>query len=595
MTLADDLRIFAAGQEADADWSRGRFGVPAVPSLGTSVWVGSLVLNLLGLGLPVVLLQVYDRILPYQATGTLTFLVLGLIAVLLMDVLLRTVRGAITGWSAARFEHIAACRAADRLLSTAIGEFEKDSPGVHLDRFAAITVMKEYYSGQAKLLLIDLPFVTLFLGLIYFVAGWIVLVPLGIFAALAIASAGIGLWLRSVLADRAALDDRRYSFVIEALSGIHTIKLLSMESQMQRRYERLQESTAAASYLVTFVGNLAQGTGWFFSNLTMVSVASAGAIVVMEGGLSVGGLAACTLLAGRSVQPILRALGIWSQYQNISIARNRLAQMFEAPAEAPVGRADCGTIEGAIKIENVSFSYGEDEPQLLDDVSLEVDPGEVIGISGGSGSGKTTLLMLIMGLLDPTEGTVRIDGQDVRELDPYRLRPQIAFLPQAAVLFQGTIIENLTLFQGSAAFDSALEAARRIGVDEAVRHLPGGYQTDVGKGASMELPVGLKQSIAMARALAGKPRIILFDEANGGLDSTADGRLKEALASLKGEATIIIVSHRPSLLNLADRRFDLAEGKLVARAPTAANRKTRAKARIEVLHEVDEPPSEASL
>ena len=596
MTLAEDLRAYVAGREQDeAAWNKGHADVPDVPRLEPSVWLGSLVLNLLGLGLPVVLLQVYDRILPYQATETLALLVIGLIVVLLADAILRTVRGAITGWSAARFEHMAACRATERLLATTIGEFERDSPGVHLDRLAAINVMKDFYSGQAKLLLLDLPFVSLFLGLIFFIAGWVVLIPLCIFAVLAVASLTIGLWLRRALTDRATLDDRRYSFVIEALSGIQTIKLLAMEPLMQRRYERLQESTAAASYLVTFIGNLAQGTGWFFSNLTMVAVAAGGAVVVMEGGLSIGGLAACTLLAGRSVQPILRALGLWSQYQNISIAKDRLKQIFDVKAEANESSAPCGAVEGGILIDGVSFSYGSEEPLLLDNVSLEVRPGEVIGISGGSGSGKSTLLMLVLGLLKPTDGKVRVDGRDVGDVDPYQLRRQIAFLPQNAVLFQGSIIENLTLFQGSTAVDTALDAARMVGVDHAIRHLPEGYRTEVGRGASMELPVGLKHGIAMARALAGKPRIILFDEANSGLDSAADERLKEALAGLKGDATIVMVSHRPSLLNLADRRYDLIEGKLVPKDAGSSGQKASSSNAAKAPPKGGDAPSEASL
>jgi ATP-binding cassette subfamily C protein LapB len=596
MALAEDLGVFVAGREQDeAAWNRGRSGVPAIPRLEPSVWLGSLVLNLLGLGLPIVLLQVYDRILPYQATETLALLVIGLTVVLLADATLRTVRGAITGWSAARFEHLAACSATERLLATTIGEFEKDSPGVHLDRLAAINVMKDFYAGQAKLLLLDMPFVWLFLGLIYFIAGWVVFVPLCIFAVLAAVSLVIGLWLRRALADRATLDDRRYSFVIEALSGIHTIKLLAMEPLMQRRYERLQESTAAASYLVTFIGNLAQGTGWFFSNLTMVAVAAGGALVVMEGGLSIGGLAACTLLAGRSVQPILRALGLWAQYQNISIAKDRLTQIFDVQAEATEASAACGSVKGEIRIDGVSFSYGKEEPVLLDSIRLEVRPGEVIGISGGSGSGKSTLLMLIMGLLKPTDGKVRIDGRDIGDIDPFQLRRQVAFLPQNAVLFQGSIIDNLTLFQGSTAVEAALSAARMVGVDHAIRHLPDGYRTEVGRGASMELPVGLKHGIAMARALAGKPRIILFDEANSGLDSAADGRLKEALAALKGEATIVMVSHRPSLLNLADRRYDLIEGKLSPQGSGVPARKARGGDAAESKTKSGEAPSEASL
>ncbi len=549
-------------------WSRGASRAPDDPAHGAAAWLGSFALNVLGLALPIVILQVYDRILPYQATDTLTLLVVGLVVVLMIDGVLRVARGAITGWNSARFEHLASCRALDRLLAEPVGAFEQVSPGVHLDRLSAINVLRDYHAGQARLLFLDFPFITLFLGLIYFIAGWLVLVPVGLFIVLGLVAGLVGIALRRALEERAGLDDRRYSFVIEVLGGLSTIKLLGVEPLMQRRYERLQESTAGASHAVTQISNLAQSVGWLFSNLTMVSVAAGGAVIVMEGGLSIGGLAASTLLAGRAVQPVLRALGLWSQYQSITIARARVAKIFETPAEAPQEGLTCDGLEGAVRLEGLSFSYGGEEAPLFENLNLEVSPGEVIGISGQSGSGKTTFLMLIMGLLQPSKGKVEIDAVDMARLDPYALRRHIAFLPQTGTLFKGSILDNLTLFQGASAVTPALEAAQIVGIDDTIRHLPEGYEMQVGDGASTEIPTGLRQGIAMARALARRPRIILFDEANGGLDEASDARLKKALAALKGRATIIMVSHRPSLLQLADRRFDLREGRLVPAGET---------------------------
>lgn len=559
---------------AASSWSRGAPGVPEVPGPGAAAWLGSFGLNILGLGLPIVILQVYDRILPYQATHTLALLIAGLVLVLMMDGLIRVARGAITGWNAAKFEHLASCRALDRLLAEPVGEFERHPPGVHLDRLSAINVLRDFHAGQAKILLLDFPFITLFLGLIYFIAGWLVLVPIGIFVVLALLAGLVGLSLRRALEQRAVLDDRRYSFVIEVLAGLSTIKLLGVEPLMQRRYERLQKSTALASHAVTLISNVAQSMGWLFSNLTMVSVAAGGAVIVMEGGLSIGGLAASTLLAGRSVQPVLRALGLWSQYQSIAIARERVGKIFETPAEAPHAGIACGDLEGAIRIDGLGFSYDGEKTALIDDLNLEVSPGEVIGINGQSGSGKTTFLMLVMGLLQPSKGKVEIDGVDMARLDPYELRRHIAFLPQTGTLFKGTILDNLTLFQGASAVAPALEAARLVGIDDTIRHLPEGYQMEVGDGAATEIPTGLRQGIAMARALARGPRIILFDEANGGLDSASDARLKKALAALKGKVTIIMVSHRPSLLELADRRYKLSGGRLLPADETSRGRPT---------------------
>ena len=223
------------------------------------------------------------------------------------------------------------------------------------------------------------------------------------------------------------------------------------------------------------------------------------------------------------------------------------------------------TMVGDIELRGVSFGYGDEEP-LLRDIDLRIGEGEVIGISGDTGSGKSTLLMLIMNALKPTSGEVHFDGRDIRDLDPYSLRRQIAYLPQSAVLFKGTIMDNLTSFDGPAKFPEAVEAAKLLRLDEAINRLPAGYETKVGDGSFEALPTGLQQGIAMARALAGTPKVVLFDEANSGLDQRSDEILKTAIASLKGKATIILVSHRPSLLALADRQFLLQDNQLKPKA-----------------------------
>lgn len=569
-SLANDLKPFVDQTrdraEASRTWTRGLGAFPRVPETGFAVLLGSLVLNLLSLGLPIVILQIYDRILPNQATQTLFFLCMGLVVILFLDAIFRTVRSYITGWRAAQFEHRASCHALDRLLASEISAFETEKPGTHLYRLAAIGTLRDYYSGQAKLLMVDLPFVSLFLGLIAAFAGWLVLVPVALFTLLGLASWYAGNALQAALRDRATLDDRRTSFVIEALVGVQTIKLLAMEPQMQRRYERLQESSAASSYDVTHVSNIAQGIGWFFSNLTMVFVASFGAGMVINGQLSIGSLAACTLLSGRAVQPVLRAIGLWAQFQNIRIARERVDQIFAYQPESIEATQDVPPLKGRIEIREMKFRYEKQGSFLFDGIDLTVKPGQVVGIRGGTGSGKTTLLMIMMGLIHPTEGRVKFDDCDTRFSDPDALRRQIGFLPQNPVLFQGTILENLTMFDGMVSVEEAITTSESLGLHEKVRVLPNGYETMVGDGAAMQLPIGMSQGIAMTRALAKKPKVILFDEANSGLDSQSDQTLKERLAELKGTATIILVSHRPSLLDLADQIVDLENGKLVTPA-----------------------------
>ncbi|MEZ5648048.1 MAG: ATP-binding cassette domain-containing protein [Alphaproteobacteria bacterium] len=531
------------------------------PSLGTLI-LATIGLNFLALALPVTILQVYDRIIPNAAIDTLWVLVGGVIVALIFDGLLRQGRSGITSWTAARFEHICNCRAMARVLNSNLVTLEKDAPGVYLDRFKSIDQLKDLYSGQLALTLIDLPFAALFLGLILYLGGWLVLVPILLFIPFAIIAAWGATRVRAAIEQRNALDDRRYNFIIEVLLGLHTVKGMAMEAQMLRRYERLQESSARSVGEVTFFNGINQGMMALFAQATMAAVVGFGSLLVLEGQLTSGGLAACTLLAGRSLQPVLRGFGFLTAYQAINLSRKRVDHMLKLPSESQSGHRELPQYNGEVTFEGVRFGYADRE--IIGGIDLRVTPGEVISISGENGAGKTTLLLLAMGLIQPVAGRVLYDGQDIAALDPGSLRKHVAYLPQNGVMFQGTILENLTMFQGGDAVDEAMHFSRLLGLDQIINRLPRGYDTPIGGGSNEILPGGARQRIAIARALIGRPKLILFDEANTSLDSASDEFLKNTLLYLKGRHTMILVSHRPSLLRLADRSFILTNGRLVS-------------------------------
>lgn len=541
--------------------------MPAGPRAGGGVLLGSLTLNLLSVALPIVILQTYDRVLPNAALGTLALMILGLAVVVLMDAALRFGRGYVSSWDAARYEHITGCRAVDRLLASDVQEFEQAPPGVHLDRLFSIETLRDFYAGQAKLLMVDLPFVLVFLGLIVVIAGSLVIVPIVMLVLLALASFAIGGVLAKVLQERAQLDDRRYSFIIEVLGAIHTIKSLAFEPAMQRRYERLQGSGAGLTYRIAFLNNLSQAVGFVFTYGTMIAVVTYGATMIMAENLTVGALAASTLLSGRTVQPLLRALNFWTQFQHVRVALRRTNELFAAKPEAAAEAPSCPNLDGEIELRNVTFRYPGAEAPILDGLTLSARPGDVIGIKGGMGSGKTTLMWIVMNMLRPNDGHVLFDGEDLSGCDPQGLRSQIAYMPQNAILFDGTILENLTMFRVAELEGRAIEVCRKLGLDQAINRLPGGYETRLGGSAENEISIGLRQSVAMAQALVTQGKILLFDEANAALDSRTDARLKDALAEMKGEMTMILVSHRPSLLALADRVYVLEGGRLVEQEP----------------------------
>lgn len=528
--------------------------------------VVSLFLNVLGLAMPLSLLQVYDRILPNQSTGTLSLLMLGVGTALIFESVLGICRSYITGWVGARFEHMGGCAAMERMLSASIESFEKDGSGVHLERLQSMGAVREFYSGQALLTLFDLPFALLFLGLITMMGGWLVLVPLILLLLFAYCAWYIGNMLRAAIEKRMTADDRRYNFIIEVLGGVHSVKALAMENLMSRRYERLQEGCAESYHQVAMLSTMSMGVSSFFSQFVMVAVAAYGATIVVDGAMTTGALAACSLMAGRALQPLQRALGIWTRFQTIRIARQRLNEIFKLEPEAAPGLPKLPPVVGEIEVKNVSFAFG-DAPPIIEDLNLHVREGECIAVAGGNGSGKTTLMALLQGALKPRSGTVLVDGLDLAEHEPQSVRRQIAYLPQQGALFQGTIVQNITMHQAELD-DAAMETAAMLGLDDVVTAMPLGYDTPVGDGAHDSMPRGIKQRIAVARALVHNPKVVLFDEANTAIDSAGDNYIRAALERMKGRATLILVTHRPSLTKLADRSFILEGGRLIEREDT---------------------------
>ncbi|WP_181040158.1 peptidase domain-containing ABC transporter [Paremcibacter congregatus] len=541
-----------------------------MPIMRADILIASLFLNTLSLALPMVLLQVYDRIIPNVALQTLTLLIFGLVVVLIIDVLLRTARSYLSGWVGAKYEHEMGCQSVEKLLRADLQELEKVSSGVHLDRLSSIDSVRDFYSSQAGLALVDLPFVLLFLGLLGYIGGALLVVPVLLLVVLGAFSFFIGVRLKDAIENDTLWEDRRYSFIIEILGGIHSIKSMAMENLMGRRYEKLMENCSRASYEVIFLNGISQSIGTIFSQITMVAVASVGSILVINGEITMGALAASTLLAGRTVQPLLRALSIWTQFQHIQIANQKIQAIDNTSAERPDDTHDIGRVE-RVEMKNVSFKYGKDGKEILQDVNLTLNHGETIGIRGGNGSGKSTLLWSLMGGLKPTSGEILINGQSPQAFSTDSLRKRIAYLPQRPIMFRGTILENLTMFRGDEHIDAALQVAEMLDLNKILARMPDGYETLIGDGAQSEIPTGIAQRITIARSLAHKPDLVLFDEANSGLDTKSDNDLQFLMERLKGTCTIVLVSYRPSLLRLADRQFDLKDGCLIPQDNSASS------------------------
>jgi len=525
----------------------------------------SLGLNLLGTALPIFTLQVYDRIIPNQALETLSVLVGMMVAVLVGEGLLRSARTVIAGWAGSRFEHRLGCWGVERLLQADQAALGRETAGAHLERLAAVDRLREFYANQGSTIVVDLPFAAIFLGLVWLIGGELALVTVVVFVAFALVALTVGSRLHKAIEARADSDDRRISFVIEVLTGITTVKALTMERQIMRRYERLMDGAASAAHDVTFLSGASQSLGGLFSNLAIVAVVSYGSLMVLDGEITTGQLVASSLLAGRVMQPLLRAMGIWTHFQSIRVAKERidhLARMAQEPASTP-DRA--GPVRaGGVGLRDVHFAYDPARP-LLVGASLDIRPGETVAIVAANGSGRSTALSIIAGLLRPQKGSVLYDGTPLGPKDPRPGVGSISWLPRQGTVFSGSLIDNLTSFRGGVSVDIALELAARLGLDRYVASLPQGYETEIGGGQTETLPGGVRQSIAIIRALVDAPKILLFDEGNNNLDRDTNERLLKLLADLKGKTTIVLATYQPSVLRLADRVVELREGRFVER------------------------------
>ncbi|VAW50727.1 hypothetical protein MNBD_GAMMA05-2655 [hydrothermal vent metagenome] len=528
-----------------------------------SVLVASLMINILALGLPMVILQVYDRIIPNQATESFTLLMIGLIAVIIIDSFLKIFRSMILSWEGARFDHRESLHAMNHILDAESNSFSSKPTSYYLDKMEALEKIQEFYSSQSILLAIDIPFVFIFLALIYVIAGPLILIPLILLGIFFVVSTKIGDHLRHALKKRSIMEERRQNFIHETLTGIHTIKSMAMESLMLRRYERLQKKSAESVSELAKINSVVQGVGATVSQLAVVCFASIGSIYVIDGSLTIGALAAGTMLSSRVLQPGLNAMNIWSQFQTVRLAHEKVSELYSMEEEKSGNIKPSKGIQGKIELQNISFKYPTQKESLLEDISLTINAGDSISITGSNGAGKSTLIALLSGFLRPDKGEILLDENKIHSYEFEYLRAQIGIVPQHGILFEGTILENMTLYREGEAINQAIELSKILGLDEIITRLPAGLDTQVGGAAVDSLSEGVRQKIIMVRSLVGHPKIMLFDDANANFDIKNDSRLHRVIEDFKKEKTLVIVSHRPSFLSLCDRHFKIVNKHLI--------------------------------
>lgn len=531
------------------------------------VLLAALLANLFALGLPLFVMNVYDRVVPNQALDTLWVLSAGLLLMLVSDLVLRTLRGRFIDLASARSDVRLSAYIMERVLGMRM-EQRPSSAGSFASNLRAFESVRDFIGSATVTAFIDLPFGLLFLLVIGWIA-WPMLLPIGIGALMLLLYALIVQGRMQQLAEtmyRAGAE--RNAVLVEGLVGFETIKALGAEAPLQRKWENsaalLSNVGAQLRLLATSAVN---GTAFVQQAVSMVIVI-VGVYLIVEQELTMGGLIACTMLASRVMAPIGAVAGLLVHYHTAATALSSLDSLMQREVERPddahfISR---GLLHGGVEFRDVSFSYPGEERTSLAKINLRIAAGEHVAIIGRVGCGKTTLERLVLGLYRPTQGAVLVDGVDVRQLDPAELRRQVGYVQQDPTLFYGSLRDNILMGAPHADDEDLLRAARLAGLIDLVNLHPHGFDMQIGERGE-SLSGGQRQQVALARAVINDPPILLLDEPTASMDHTGEEALKQRLAEYARGKTLIIVSHRSSLLELADRLVVMDGGHVVADGP----------------------------
>ncbi|WP_299846463.1 ABC transporter transmembrane domain-containing protein [uncultured Roseovarius sp.] len=524
------------------------------PRIGCTTLAATLSLNLLALALPLVVLQVFDRVIPFEAVETLFFLFLGLCVVVVLEFILKWSRAILLGSQAEQFEINLYEQFVDATLNADPEEFRQTTPAAHLDRLGAISQLRAHYGGQARILSVDLPFTTIFIALIGLIGGWLVVVPLTSIVLLLVFKTALNKAQSTVFDKRKTLDSRRYSFLVEVLSQIRTLKANTMEPQMQRRYELLQKQTADISHNVILFSGFSQTFGALFSQMAVAGMGLLGGYLVVSQHIGIAELAACMLLNGRTVQPMLKALNIWAQSESLAMAKAKITEAYALP-QRPSAPEITRELKGNITFENLALKHPERDEYLFQRISGEIGPGKCLALNGNSGSGKSSFMKLFLAELTPSEGELLIDGYLPKQISDVRGRGGIVYCDQSPVIFAGTVLENISAFGDGDAIENALKLSEMMGLEKILHRLPMGYNTPVHESQALMSNQNFLQGVTLVRALALRPTILLLNNISAAIDDATNAALSATLCDLKSQTTIVMAGADGPLTQIADAQI----------------------------------------
>lgn len=559
-----DARTPEVGNVSERHWFWGV--VLANWPLYRDAMASSLLLNLFGLALPLYSMNVYDRVVPNHAVETLWVLSLGVLLVLGFDFALRTLRASIVDAAAKRVDVVLSAEIMRRVLGVRMAA-RPLSVGAFAANLRAFESVRDFIASATVTSLIDVPFVLLFLVALAWISPALI-VPPAIAMAIGVAVAwAIQARMHALVESSYRATAQRNGILVESLVGLEAVKAAVAESDMQGKWEESTRFIARVGARIRLLSAITVNFSLLLQQMVTVVVVVTGVYLLTDKAMTLGGIIAASMLAGRAMSPLGAVASLLLQYQNARTSLATLDRQMGVPVERDGGSfLKRGEFHGAVEFRNVSFSYTEDGPGALTDVSFKLAPGERVAVVGRVGSGKSTIERLVLGLYQPTRGSILIDGIDQRQIDPAELRRAIGFVPQETTLFFGSLRSNIALGSPMAEDRDILAAARLAGVAEFADAHPHGYDMQIGERGE-SLSGGQRQAVSIARALLDRPPILLFDEPTSAMDHQSEESFKQRLRDFLPGRTLLLVTHRASLLDLVDRLLVIDGGRIVADGP----------------------------
>lgn len=515
------------------------------------VLLASLAIQLMALAMPLFTQTIIDKVVVHRTMSTLTVIGLALLLFMAFTAVMSWVRQYLVIHTGNRVDAVLGTQVFGKLFALPARYFEHRPTGVLVARLHGVETIREFISGAAVSLILDLPFLLIFLGVMFYYSVPLSLISLTVLAVIVGLSFVVAPMFRTRLNEQFMLGARAQAFLTEYVSGMETVKSLQMEPQLKAKYGDYLATYLQAGFKTKTLGNTYNTLANTLEQFMSLAILCVGAYIVMNPAafgssatFTIGMLVAFQMFASRLSQPLLRLVGLWQQFQQANIAVKRLGDIMNAPAEPyslTPSRENAG--QGKIEVKSLAFRYGENLPYLYRDFNLTLEPGKCIALMGASGTGKSTLAKLLQGFYQPSDGQILIDGRDIRYLSANELRSHFGVVPQDTILFSGTIYDNLVLANPLATFEQVIQACKMAEIHEVIEQLPQGYQTEVGE-RGVGLSGGQKQRIAIARALLRRPKVLIFDEATSNLDHATAEQFAKTINALKGHVTMLFITHQ---------------------------------------------------